>query len=271
MPRGETSFFESPDYERSSLSELQALFIGRNEKRLGIKRPSYLTRSEVPSRIACDLPEAKLIAVLRNPIDRAISAYYHYINFGFLPAINIEVGMHHILSDRGFLRTYPRATEVLQFGMYGSGLSQYLNYFDRQRMAVLLHEDLLSAPHEYIRTVFEFLEVDATFIPPSIDHCLLPGVYSIRRLKFLRLRNPLLYNYNSSGTRLFVRNAGTFRRLAAVMLSAFDRTVMAPIFGNNKPILSQELKSKIYAYYQEDMILLERILGKKLDAWRPKA
>jgi len=76
MPKDEIPFFEIPDYESSSLSELEKYFKGRKEKRFGIKRPSYIGKPEVPARISNDLPDAKLIAVLRDPVDRAVSSYY---------------------------------------------------------------------------------------------------------------------------------------------------------------------------------------------------
>src|SRR3954453_11545774 len=79
MPKGELAFFESPDYERATLTDLRRLFEGRLERRLGFKRPNYLCKPEVPARLAKDLPDALLLSVLRKPLDRAISAYFHYI------------------------------------------------------------------------------------------------------------------------------------------------------------------------------------------------
>jgi hypothetical protein len=102
LPNGETPFFESPDYEQSNVSDLERIFEKRSEKRIGIKRPNYIGKPEVPKRIEFHLPHAKLIAVLRNPIDRAISAYYHNINYGFIPPINVENGIRKIITQPSF-------------------------------------------------------------------------------------------------------------------------------------------------------------------------
>ena len=67
IPEGETPFFESPDYEQGDIHEIEELFEGRSEKCLGIKRPNYIGKAEVPNRILKHLPNAKLIAILRNP------------------------------------------------------------------------------------------------------------------------------------------------------------------------------------------------------------
>ena len=47
MPRAEIPFFESPDYERSKISDLAGLFAGRSEKWLGFKRPNFLGKPEL--------------------------------------------------------------------------------------------------------------------------------------------------------------------------------------------------------------------------------
>jgi len=59
----EMPIFEDPDYANFSEAFVDRLFEGRSERRLGIKRPSYIGRPEVPERIYRAVPEGKLIAV----------------------------------------------------------------------------------------------------------------------------------------------------------------------------------------------------------------
>jgi len=96
LPNRETPFFESPYYETSDKGELGSIFEGRTKKCLAIKRPNYIGKTEVPSRTLQDLPDAKLIAVLRNPIEMAIPAYFHNIKYGFLSPFDIAVDMRQI-------------------------------------------------------------------------------------------------------------------------------------------------------------------------------
>ena len=79
MPRGETPYFEDPDYHQSTPDEFLSQFPHESGKLIGIKRPNYIGKPEAPERIETDLPDARLIAVLRDPADRAISAYFHQI------------------------------------------------------------------------------------------------------------------------------------------------------------------------------------------------
>jgi len=128
LPHGETSFFESPDYEESEIRKFERIFNKRSEKCLGIKRPNYIGKPEVPKRIASHLPNAKLIAVQRNPIDRAISAYYHNINYGFVLPIDVEIGMRKLISDASFAEIYKRSSKIIEFGYYYKYLSKYKHY-----------------------------------------------------------------------------------------------------------------------------------------------
>lgn len=146
MPNRETPFFESADYETSDKGELESIFEGRTEKCLGIKRPNYIVKAEVPSRIQQDLPDAKLIAVLRNPIERAISAYFHNIKYGFLPPLDIEIGMRKLLLDPSYSLKYKRAPEIIEFGFHYKYLTQYSQYMDNNQLLLFLHEDILMQP-----------------------------------------------------------------------------------------------------------------------------
>jgi Sulfotransferase domain len=131
MPADETPFFEDPDYLESTSQTLSDIFSeARDKQLLGIKRPTYLHKMEVPGRIKKVAPHAKLIAILRNPITRAISAYFHNMRYGFVPPIDPNDGIRSII-DGSMQATYPRSDEVLDFGFYYRDLMHYLDFFDR--------------------------------------------------------------------------------------------------------------------------------------------
>ena len=104
IPEEEIPYFENPDYENKDLTKIK-LDSCKEYKMIGIKRLNYLGEDEVPKRIFKNNPKIKLIAILRNPIERAISAYFHNIKYGFIPVINLEKGLLKILnSDETFLK-----------------------------------------------------------------------------------------------------------------------------------------------------------------------
>lgn len=269
LPKGETPFFESPDYENSALVDLEKHFENRSEKCLGIKRPNYIGKPEVPKRILHHLPDAKLIAVLRNPIDRAISAYYHYINGGFIPPVDIEIGMHKLLSDSSFVERYKRSTEIIEFGFYYKYLNQYKAYLENNQLLVLLHDDILGEPLQCVQKTYKFLGIDDSFVPESLNSRPQKVMYNLPRLKLLSLRNRFMYTYNKERTRLFPKKMNKFEKIVVKIINKLDTVVLSNFLQNKKPKVSLKLKQKLYETYKDDIQLLENFICRKLDIWHP--
>ncbi|MEO0445095.1 MAG: hypothetical protein AAF191_03350 [Verrucomicrobiota bacterium] len=97
VARGEVPLFERGDYSpEEAPKELEKLFAeAQIGQRLGLKRPSYLPKDYVAERLHDFAPQVKLIVSLRNPIERAMSCYYHNIKIRHrpIPARHHEVGM----------------------------------------------------------------------------------------------------------------------------------------------------------------------------------
>ena len=98
MPGDEVDFFENPTYSSEKIFELEKLLTSaKDEKIIGIKRADYLARPECPAHLAKHIPKAKLIAILREPIARLVSAYYWYMKLNYLPLAPLNEGVlkHH--------------------------------------------------------------------------------------------------------------------------------------------------------------------------------
>jgi len=268
LPNGETPFFESPDYETSNKGELESIFEGRTEKCLGIKRPNYIGKAEVPSRIQQDLPDAKLIAVLRNPIERAISAYFHNIKYGFLPPLDIEVGMRKLLLDPSYSLKYKRAPEIIEFGFYYKYLTRYSQYMDNNQLLLFLHEDILMQPLESIRKSYEFIGVSPDFIPNSLNSRPMKVIYNLTRLKLCRQRNRFMYEYSDDSARLSAKKMSPLEKGFAGCITFFDKLIMSKLMPNDKPKIGLELKQMLYDLYSKDIESLEKLINRDLSAWR---
>ncbi len=171
-PQKEVNFFVSP--KRSSMSidwYLNTHFSGVSEDRLwGEVSPSYMSYSAAPGNIRAWCPDVKLIAILRNPIDRTYSHYRMTVRRGTesrtfrqaaeeLSRNRAEVPETKVPDDSPFL---------LEFGYYGEALSNYLRHFDREQMLILFQEDLDSRPVEVLARMFSFLGVDDGYRPPNL-------------------------------------------------------------------------------------------------------
>jgi hypothetical protein len=142
----------------------EALFADAGDARaVGEASNLYLYREQAPARIAGELPDVRLIAILRQPAERAFSSYQHLKRQGREPAPDFASALaleaERIREGWGFLWRYR------DLGFYGRQLGRYLDRFPRERVLVHLYEDLQEAPEATLRRTFEFLGVDPDFSP----------------------------------------------------------------------------------------------------------
>lgn len=265
MPKGETRFFEDPEYGAGDSNALAALFCGRREMLCGIKRPDYLGRPEVPARIHAHIPEAKIIAVLRNPIDRLVSAYYFYIKLGFLPARDINEVIPKLLDGQPIGNV--KSGELLAYGCYATHLQRYRQVFPRERIHIMFQEDIQDSPGTALDGLCNFLGICPGRLGPmpSVANS---GIYSLARLRFLEHRNRILFEYDVATGKIIQTPTPLWRLAPAAALTLFDRWVLAPVLGNGKPRLESSVRQRLIDYYREEISGTAEFVGRNLEAWK---
>ncbi len=269
MPLDETPFFEDPFYQRRDLDWLSRLLAGAPpDQQRGIKRPNFLGEPECPARMAADLPDARLIAILRNPVERAVSAYYHQILNGTYPVRAIDKGLPPLF-DTVFRQANPGPARIIDYGFYGEQIARYLDHFPRDRMLILIYDDLKHDRLGIVRQVYRFVGVDDTYVPQALDDRPKASLYSIPRIRLMALRNRwFVYDIHPQGTGMSMKNQTRLERWASEAIRQFDRQVMIRLFRNPKPWLSPALAYRLYQLYAEDIARLEALLERDLSAWR---
>lgn len=269
MPAGETHYFRDPEFKTSTPEDLRALFAGsRGASRRGIKCPDYLGQEPCAQRIADELGMVDIIAVLRDPVERAVSNYYWLMRWGQLPVEPVDVGMWRLL--RGEYSGLRQADEILEYGLYGKHLKRFLRTFGENRVVVLLDSDLRADADEARRGVYRFLGVDGDFQPTIRRRSRNEGVYPLRRLKVLRLRNRFVYDNGDPQTGRLRRPTRVDQALLNASVVLADRYLVAPWVGNEKPQLSPDVRAALREYYDEDVRMTETLTGRDLSAWRAR-
>jgi hypothetical protein len=124
----------------------------------------------VPDRIHQRLPEVKLIAILRDPVERAHS-HHAMTSLNGWETRSFEQAIRELL-DPDALESARRVPEentgYVVWGEYARILQGYLDIFSGEQMLVLLSSDLREDPRSVLRRVFEFLSVDPEFIPDNL-------------------------------------------------------------------------------------------------------
>lgn len=128
--------------------------------------PLYLYNPLVAKRIAGLIPRVKLIALLRNPTERAISHYFHERRMGrepldILPALQIEEErLAPALANQDYKNKAYVHLSYKARGIYHTQLARYFEHFPREQILVLSSEAFFNQPQETLRKVFEFVGVN---------------------------------------------------------------------------------------------------------------
>jgi sulfotransferase family protein len=142
---------------------------GRPGQISGESTPYYLFHPAVPGRLQETLPEAKLIVLLRDPVDRAFSHHNHeralgYEHLEFEAALAAEAERlageeERLLADPGYRSRAHQHFSYLARGNYAEQLERWFEHCGEERFLVLSAEDLFGDPAAVVAVAQEFLEL----------------------------------------------------------------------------------------------------------------
>lgn len=167
--RKELQFFSSNAlYERGLDWYSQEFFSDcPADKLAGEVSPQYLYSTREARRIHAALPNAKLIAILREPIDRAYSQYLMSQRRG-QETRSLEEAFADSFTIGESNQEAPESVRYFQFSDYQTVLSEYLQLFGREKILILFQEDLDRAPEAVMEKIVNFLGVQ-NIVPENIN------------------------------------------------------------------------------------------------------
>lgn len=233
------------------LASYQALFQDvRDEKAIGEASTTYISTPGAAERIHHYIPDVKLIALLRDPVSRAYSNFTHMRRDGREPLNDFETAMQD--EARRVAANWEPIWQYRERGFYGAQLQKYYDIFGRDRIQVHLASDLKQQPLDVVKKVFQFLEVDDTFVPDVSQTHNESGVPRSRALhNVLTRQNPL-----KSVVKSFLPPASR-RKLAAKLEENNLKKVPLP----------PEVRARVQEIYRDDILHLQNLIGRDLSAW----
>jgi hypothetical protein len=221
----------------------------QGKKAVGEASTNYLHDEHAARRIRDRIPDARLIVVLRNPIERAYSHYWMYRlagreTEGFASALDQE-------EDRR-ARHWGSGWQYARTGYYARHIRRYLEFFPRERLSITLYEDFERDPISFMKSLFGFLEIDDDFVP----------------------RMNVRYNVSGRPTSALTRFLLTSRHpVRQTLKDMIPRNVRVHLSARlrqkylSKPPMPPECRDRLRTMYRADIADLEDMLGRSLAHW----
>ncbi|MEM9137844.1 MAG: sulfotransferase [Cyanobacteria bacterium P01_F01_bin.42] len=231
--------------------DYQALFAqAQGKKAIGEASTLYLYEPKAAERIQHYLGSPKIIVILRNPVSRAYSSYLHLVRDG-QETLSFEAALE-VEAER-IRDNWPPLWHYQQRGYYFQQLQPYFDRFGPSQIRVFLFEDLVNNPTQLMKELFEFLEIDAQFVPDVSQQANSSGVPKIQWLsKLLNRKNAV-------------------KQLAKLALPrGLRKNIYATLQRSNtggKTRISSQTKQQLIDLYREDVLQLQSLLGQDLSGW----
>ncbi len=208
---------------------------------VGEATPVYMYDERAPARMHALLPEARIVAILRNPVDRAYSHYWHNRQRGnelldFREAVEREPERRQ-RDDQPYLHAYA----YMDRGRYLQQLQRLTASYAREQLLVETFDELRQDPQSVYRRVCGFIGVDDTVELPAIGRTFNPA----REYRSLRVRV-------------------ASRRLPRKLRYAVGKLNSRPA---EYPAMDADLRAQLVATTADDTAALSSWLGRDLSSW----
>ncbi|MGB8275854.1 MAG: sulfotransferase [Alphaproteobacteria bacterium] len=230
----------------------------RNGHLWGTVSPQYMGDRRSAARIRMMLPDVKLIAILRHPIDRAVSQFRMRVRRGLEPR-PIEVAFEQLLQPRnaelarGQPATVAGASDCyLVWSEYGRILEAYRALYPKNQLLVLFFDDLQSRPGHVLGEIVSYLGLTPGYVPPNLDvRYVVSGSRQMPR-RFDRLKGFALSRIGRFAPSLALSYRMRSRN--------WNETEYADPRGTSGIQPSAELRRKLEEYFRPDIQRLEAII-----------
>ncbi|WP_181346894.1 sulfotransferase [Thalassobacillus sp. CUG 92003] len=234
-----------------NLKDYHSLFKGASMKtKVGEASTSYLYSTKAAKEIKKYQPNAKIIIMLRNPVDRAYSLYWHQVRDSF-ESLSFEEALENESQriDEGRMFGF----HYVQSGFYYQQVKRYMDIFGGSNVKVCIFEEFKKDPLIICNDIFQFL--------------------GIERLNFIKADI-----YNKSGQPKFTsinkvvnKNSIAKKVLKGVLPKKFRKKLWYTFKKSNlkpAPPMKVETRDFLYKKFNEDIDSLEILIEKNLDQWR---
>lgn len=223
------------------------LFESANSKKaIGEASVSYLFYPEAAQNIKKEIPNAKIIIMLRDPVERAYSHYYMDYKLGYVNCSMEDVILNKEKSKLNKLYYQ----QFIELGFYYEQVKRYFDLFGKENVMIILFEDFKTNTDYEVRRLYRFLAIEENINVNT----------TVRYNSFATPRNKIIRKiYKNKSLRIL------FRKIFPQKLTSVIKKIILTKTKNNLPDPSTVKYLK--ALYKNDMLELEKILNQNLEKW----
>jgi len=231
----------------NSLDSYHNLFPTRDANLIyGEASVSYLFYKNVAEKIKTYNKNAKIIILLRNPIERAFSHYLMDVRLGLISESfeSVVDGFETTSKNKLYYQQY------IELGKYYNQISNYKRLFNDKNILIIDYEDFKNKTSLSVTTVFDFLQIDTSFMPNlDLNH------NTFRKPKFTFIEKL----YSNHSIRCIINK---------LISSKFKNYINQIVFDKeDKPILSHDLRVRLKSIFKNDVNKLSDMLNKDFSKW----
>ncbi len=238
-------------YVTTDLESYSNLFAGAsNEIAIGEASTWYLYSSKAPNLIQKYIPNVKLIAILRNPVDRAYSSFMHLIRDEREPESDFAYALKE--ENSRINNNWEYLWHYRQMGFYSLQIKRYFEKFTPSQIQIHLYEDLNHNPSELLKKIFRFLNVDETQMPEVYTRLNISGTRKSKLIENLLQEDNTLKNF-----------------LKPVFPIKFRKNIANYMRTKNykKPSCPLKIRQELIEIFREDILELQDLIQRDLSHW----
>lgn len=234
------------------------------ERIFGFKRPETFHRAELTERVYREFPDSAFIIVLRDPLDRLVSAMFHYLRHGRLKGpLDVVARLERILTSPPRMLSYTER-QLLEYSLYAQ---RYVHVRERfgERTILLFQEELLADPQPALAELQGSLGLDV--IEPLELRRENVGSYQTEARPLARVAGALTYRRDSGTGGMSPR--GPLPWLIARPFSVADGLLERHRGPAGRPVLPEGLVERASEVFSQDVHQLEELIGRFVPSgWR---
>jgi hypothetical protein len=238
----------------TDLKAYEAIFDGINgQLAWGEASVLYLYSPEAPVRIKHYIPDVKLIAILRNPIDRAFSSYMHLRRDGREPLDDFFEALQ--AENSRIKANWEHQWHYRSMGCYYSQLKRYYKHFSPEQISIYTYEEFKDDPFNVLKSIIQFLGVNVHFVPDiSVKH----NISGMPRISML---HTFLIKPNRVKDIFKPLVPLSARRQYGTRLRNWNTNI------NNKQQISNNTRQYLANFFKDEILNLQDLIGRDLTSW----